>query len=163
MHEPPTEHNTCPCGSGLDYAQCCGLCHGGERPAQTAEQLMRSRYTAYVRADRDYLLNTWHPATRPGRLELSDQPIWQRLEVLDCVGGQGGDVEGVVEFAAHYLSRQGPGCLRERSRFRCEAGRWVYVDGQQQAEPLAKPRGKTGRNAPCPCGSGRKYKQCCGR
>ena len=120
---------------------------------------MRSRYVAYVRGERDYLLNTWHASSRPEHLDLSEQPDWQRLEIVACVAGQPGDLQGEVEFAAHYRGPLGPACLRERSRFVYEQGHWFYLDGRS-----AKTRSdKIGRNAPCPCGSGKKYKQCCGR
>lgn len=151
-----SEQPSCPCGSGRDYTQCCGVYHRGEQQAATAEALMRSRYAAYVRGDSAYLMRTWHVRTRPEQLALADQPVWQRLEILDCVAGQPDDVEGVVEFVAHYMSEQSPGSLRERSRFVYEQGAWFYLDGQ-----VGQPT-KIGRNAPCPCGSGKKYKHCCG-
>ena len=152
-----SEPLSCPCGSGRDYAHCCGVFHRGERLAATAEALMRSRYAAYARGDSTYLMQTWHASTRPEQLALSDQPVWQRLEILDCVAGQPGDAEAVVEFVAHYQSEQGPGSLRERSRFLCEQGAWFYLDGQMGQST------KISRNALCPCGSGKKYKRCCGR
>lgn len=158
-----SEQPSCPCGSGQNYAQCCGGYHRGERRAATAEALMRSRYAAYVRADSAYLLKTWHASTRPEQLVLSDQPAWQRLEILDCVAGQPGDTEGVVEFIAHYQSNQGPGSLRERSRFLYEQGAWFYLDGEVARSAQSNPAIRIGRNAPCPCGSGRKFKHCCGR
>ncbi len=158
-----SEQMDCPCGSRRDYAQCCGLCHRGKQQAATAEALMRSRYTAYVRGDSAYLMRTWHVSTRPESLELSDQPVWQRLEILDFVAGQPGDVEGVVEFVAHYQSEQGPGSLHERSRFLCEQGVWFYLGGQVNVSSQSNSPTKIGRNATCPCGSGRKYKHCCGR
>lgn len=158
-----SEQPSCPCGSGRDYAHCCGVFHRGERLATTAEALMRSRYAAYVHGNSAYLMQTWHASTRPEQLALSDQPVWQRLEILDCVAGQVGDIDGVVEFIAQYQSEQGPGSLRERSRFRCEQGAWFYLDGQVDTSTQASPEVKIGRNAPCPCGSGKKYKHCCGR
>lgn len=148
----------CPCGSGRTYGACCGPLIAGQRPAETPEALMRSRYSAFVRADADYLLASWHPRTRPGALVLDDQPQWRRLEVLGA--GQSADGrDGWVEFAAHFRGPAGAGCLRERSRFVREQGRWVYLDGT----PLAAPAPRVGRNEPCPSGSGRKYKHCCGR
>jgi SEC-C motif domain protein len=115
---------TCPCGSGLALEPCCGRWLAGE-DAPTAEALMRSRYTAYVVRDRDHLLRTWHPSTRPRRLVLDDGPAWLRLVVLDTARGGLLDVDGEVEFRAAYEG----GSLHERSRFVREGGRWLYVDG----------------------------------
>lgn len=117
---------------------------------------MRSRYSAYVLQRADYLLRTWHPSTRPENLDLvADSTVWLRLEILDRKQGSAEDEEGVVEFVAHCQGGQ----LRERSRFRKEAGDWYYLDGTI-LPPVQKK--KTGRNDPCPCGSGRKFKKCCG-
>ena len=109
---------------------------------------MRSRYSAYVLKDNDYLRKSWHPSTRPAELDVSgDGTPWQRLLIVSA------DKEH-VEFAAFYQGGQ----LHERSRFVCEGGQWFYLDG----ESLPPIEEKTGRNAPCPCGSGKKYKRCCG-
>ena len=147
----------CPCGSGRAYSECCEAALGGAQPAATAEALMRSRFTAFVRGDAEYLIASWHPATRPAQLHLEDQPCWERLEILRTDGGGTDDSEGQVGFAAYYRSAAGAGCLRELSRFRREQDRWYYLDGS----PLEGDR--PGRNATCPCGSGRKFKRCCGR
>ena len=153
-----TSVQLCPCGSGRGFLDCCGPALNGERPAATAEALMRSRFTAFARGDADYLLATWHPDTRPAQVDLSDQLVWERLDVLQIEAGGPDDRAGRVGFAAYYRDATGAqGCLRELSRFVRVEGRWRYLDGV----PLAAP--KPGRNAPCPCGSGRKYKQCCGR
>lgn len=85
---------------------------------------MRSRYSAYAVGNLDYVWRTWHPRTRPRTLTPSDV-VWTGLEILDCVAGQQGDDEGVVEFRAHYRE----GSLHERSRFAVRARRWFYVDG----------------------------------
>ena len=70
----------CPCGSSQLYAQCCGRFHSGAAAAPTAETLMRSRYSAYARRDADYILRTWHPTTRPRRLEFEPDLRGTRLE-----------------------------------------------------------------------------------
>jgi len=96
---------------------------------------MRSRYTAFTVGDDAYLLNTWHPSTRPAKLELDADLEWRRLDILDTARGGVGDDSGEVEFRAFWrvLPRQGRGrdggVLHERSRFRREGGRWFYVDG----------------------------------
>ncbi|MCE8015273.1 YchJ family protein [Halomonas sp. MCCC 1A17488] len=143
----------CPCGSGRPYAACCGPCHGGE-PATTPEALMRSRYSAFVLGLDDYLRDTWHASTRPTALDLDASTRWVRLEVLDH--GQDSD-GGRVHFRATFREGRRWGVLEEDSRFVREAGRWFYVDGKPAIERL-----KPGRNDPCPCGSGRKFKSCCG-
>lgn len=115
----------CPCGSGRTYDACCGPVVRNERAAATAEELMRSRYTAYVVGDADHLFRSWHPRTRP---DLSDVGglDWLGLTILEVVGGGADDSEGVVEFVARHRG----GELHERSRFARRAGRWVYVDGE---------------------------------
>lgn len=114
----------CPCGVALPYDGCCGPLHRGEVTAGTAEALMRSRYSAFVRGDAAYLLASWHPSTRPARLDLDPRARWQGLEVLEAIGGVF-DAEGVVEFRARHAR----GVQHERSRFRRENGRWYYLDG----------------------------------
>lgn len=145
--------HACPCGSGKPYGECCAPLHRGERSAATAEALMRSRYSAYVLKDGDYLRATWHPSTRPALLELEgDTTRWLGLRILATAQGGEGDESGSVEFAADYAGGQ----LHERSRFVRERGQWRYLDGE------LLPPVKVGRNEPCPCGSGRKFKRCCG-
>jgi SEC-C motif-containing protein len=115
----------CPCGTGLPYAECCGRLHDGTASAATAEQLMRSRYSAFVVGDPAYLLDTWHPRTRPRSLELDPDVRWTGLEIVATSGGSMLDTEGTVAFRA---SRVG-GVQAERSRFVREAGTWFYLDG----------------------------------
>lgn len=143
----------CPCGTGQTYGDCCQPCHQG-RPAPTPEALMRSRFSAFVIGDTDYLTVTWHPQTRPRDLDLAGSPDWVSLRILGH--GERGH-QGEVHFQAFY--REGPnwGCLEENSRFEKIEGRWYYLDGETR-QGLYKP----GRNEKCPCGSGRKAKACCG-
>ncbi len=117
---------------------------------------MRSRFTAYGRGDAAYLSLTWHPSTRPAVLHLEGGPRWLRLEIIDARSD--GD-RGTVEFMAWFLDRSNAGVLHETSRFVREQGRWWYVDGT--IHPATG--GRIGRNDPCPCGSGRKFKRCCDR
>lgn len=118
----------CPCGSGDAFAQCCRPLLKGERTAATAEQLMRSRYTAYVRHDQGYLLSTWHRSTRPAAIEGDTD--WRGLEVLATEAGGEGDAVGTVTFVAHYATGAiSTGTMRETSRFVHEDGMWLYVDG----------------------------------
>ncbi len=122
----------CPCGSGRAYADCCGPLLDGARPAATPEQLVRSRYTAFVRLDAGYLLATWDPSTRPVRLELDRRRAWRGLEVVTTTGTLFAD-EGTVSFRAHYRDGRTDGVQAEDSAFRRTAGRWSYVGPAQRA------------------------------
>lgn len=146
----------CPCGSGRPFGDCCGRFMAGAA-APTAEALMRSRYTAFVLGDEDYLLRTWHRSSRPDSLGLGDSPVWIGLEIRSSEAGGSADEEGTVEFVARYIAGGRQGTLRENSRFLREEGRWYYLDGD-----IREAGEKAGRNDPCPCGSGRKFKRCCG-
>ncbi|MFI9255404.1 YchJ family protein [Streptomyces sp. NPDC053069] len=116
---------TCPCGLSQPYDACCGRFHAGAAAAPTAELLMRSRYCAFVEGDAGYLLRTWHPRTRPGRLDLDPRMKWTGLEILDATDGSAFHTTGTVTFRASYRG----GSLHERSRFERVDGAWVYVDG----------------------------------
>ncbi len=120
--------DACPCGQGDPYDACCGRLHRGAAQAASAEQLMRSRYSAFAVGDDGYLLSTWHPHTRPAAVHLDDERTWVHLEVLSVTGGGFLDTEGEVEFAARYRWRGERGLHRERSRFVREDGQWRYVD-----------------------------------
>jgi len=116
----------CPCGSGTRYDACCGPLHRGVGQAETAEQLMRSRYSAYALNEVDYVLRTWHPRTQPGLDKLDHRPgdavTWTGLTIHDS----GPDW---VDFTARFQGPGGEGTMHERSRFEHRRGRWVYVDG----------------------------------
>ncbi len=90
---------------------------------------MRSRYSAFVVGDVDYLLATWHPTTRPRVLDLDDDVRWTGLDVLATTGGSLLAAEGTVEFRASYVIGHRPGAQHENSRFVREDGRWHYLDG----------------------------------
>jgi SEC-C motif-containing protein len=119
--------STCPCGLPLPYPQCCGRYHAGPATAPTAEALMRSRFTAFALGDADYLRRSWHPSTRPRRLDLDPELAWTRLEIIGSTGGSLLHTEGTVEFRAHHTGPDGPGVLHEHSRFRREPV-WLYLD-----------------------------------
>jgi SEC-C motif-containing protein len=118
----------CPCLSGLPYPECCGAFHDGT-PAPTAERVMRSRYSAYSLGLPQYLLDTWHPSTRPAQLLLDAGIRWYRLDILGRSRGGMLDAEGTVEFEAFYRAGTERGSQHENSRFVKESGRWYYVDG----------------------------------
>ncbi|MBT5111189.1 MAG: hypothetical protein HOM25_21085 [Rhodospirillaceae bacterium] len=156
----------CACGSGSGFDECCGPIIGGA-PAPTAEALMRSRFTAFVNGDLDHIENTHAAAVRDdfnrSAAESTANTVeWVGLEIRDTVDGGVDDATGVVEFTASFKKDGEVLIHHERSDFRREDGRWVYVDGAMN--PKGKPVRveKVGRNEPCPCGSGKKYKKCCG-
>ncbi|RUO22265.1 Zn-binding protein [Aliidiomarina iranensis] len=116
----------CPCGSEKSYGTCCGAFHSGAIP-RTPEALMRSRYSAFVLGDTDYLLATWHESTRP-KLDLSDNPNWVQLQVVST--WQRG-ARGFVHFKAFYKQGDELNMLEEKSKFIWERGRWFYVQAEQ--------------------------------
>lgn len=156
--------DTCLCGSGLPYEQCCQIYHTGSSIPESAEILMRTRFTAYARRDAEYLLATWDSTRRPNAIDFSkDRSDWTRLEILTVKKGGKTDAKGLVEFKAYYELDGEAQVMHELSRFKKTGGRWYYLDGLIKS--IGKPTTSTdqGKNAPCPCGSGKKYKRCCGR
>lgn len=120
----------CPCGSGVEYMRCCGrYLDGGEIP-KTAEQLMRSRYCGFVLCAEAYLLSTWHPDTRPGRVSLDRSQRWLGLSIRATEAGESGDDTGTVEFIARFKVDGKGHRLHEISRFEKIEDRWYYLDGQ---------------------------------
>ncbi|HYD32833.1 MAG TPA: YchJ family protein [Azospirillaceae bacterium] len=158
----------CPCGSGRALDACCGPYLDGAVQAPTAEALMRSRYSAFSVGKIDYLKETLLPETqddfnRDEVAEWAASSQWKGLEVRSVEGGGEGDDEGKVEFIARFKMAGKDYTHHEVGRFGKRDGRWYYVDGEIGARPQA-PRTvtKIGRNDPCTCGSGKKYKKCCG-
>lgn len=160
----------CPCGSGHELAACCGPYLAGERAAPTPEALMRSRYSAFVTVNIDYLHDTLAPEARSD-FERTETEIWAKdskwlgLTINAAEGGGEGEDTGTVDFTARYRNKGQPYAHRELSNFRREGGRWFYVDGQIGGpRPVTQQRTtpKLGRNDPCSCGSGKKFKKCCG-
>lgn len=116
----------CPCGSGASFESCCGPLVDDGVPARNAEQLMRSRYTAFALGRADHLWRTWHPRTRPPQVDPGDVE-WTGLEIVDVVAGGESDERGVVEFVARFSGPRGAEAMRERSGFERRGGRWVYL------------------------------------
>ncbi|UGY94107.1 YchJ family protein [Streptomyces gobiensis] len=124
----------CPCGSSSSYGACCGPLHSGQSAAADAKTLMRSRFSAFAVQDEAYLLRTWHPGTRPARIDFDRGTRWTGLDILDTDAGSPFHPTGTVTFRAHYTHRGRAGTLRERSRFVRYEGAWVYMDGEISAE-----------------------------
>ncbi|MBI5380664.1 MAG: YchJ family protein [Opitutae bacterium] len=159
--------NDCPCGSGLAYEACCGPIVAGA-PAPTAEALMRSRYTAYVRHDCDHLERSLTAEqrkdfSREDSRRWAESSEWLGLKILRTEQGGATDTEGLVEFAARFRLEGKEHEHVETAKFTREDGRWAYA-GQVPAvgHTVRREAPKIGRNDPCPCGSGKKYKKCCG-
>ena len=143
----------CPCGSDATFELCCGRYLNGEA-APTAEALMRSRYSAYVLNNHGYLEKTWHMESCPEQLGGTALQ-WIGLEIVGSERGLEDDQDGVVEFIASFREGSRGKKLHEASRFVRVDGVWVYLDGKCSVSDV-------GRNDPCPCGSGKKFKKCCG-
>ena len=158
----------CPCGSDRAYEECCLPLIRGERFAGTAEELMRSRYTAHAKKEIDYVLETTAAAQREkiDRKQVANwaaRSEWLGLQIVDSEAGGTEDEEGTVEFAAYYRDKGKRIEHREIAEFKKEEGRWYFVDGRAPTpEQVVRQGPKIGRNDPCPCGSGKKYKKCCG-
>ncbi len=119
----------CPCGSERNYSDCCQPLHNGEQQPESVEALMRARYSAFVLADDDYLMDSWHPLTSPDDLDLSDNPDWVQLQVISS---EQDSEQGRVHFRAFYRDGRKLECLEEHSEFRKVNGRWLYLRGDIQ-------------------------------
>jgi SEC-C motif-containing protein len=149
----------CPCGSTREIKKCCLPLIQGDEIALTVEQLMRSRYTAYALREPEYIVNTWHVDTRPNDLVLEKSTIWSGLKILKASNRTANTAW--VEFIAYFENNRVPGQMHERSRFLYLTDRWFYIDGEQIESDTQHKLKLPGRNDPCHCGSGRKYKKCC--
>jgi SEC-C motif-containing protein len=161
-NEKPQLGQPCPCGSGKLFDACCAPLLAGERKAATAEELMRSRFTAHVAHDYRYLHFTHHPtASLPYVEETDDSPVvWTKLVVHSHELGKQPDL-AYVDFSAYFTEQDQQGALHEKSEFRRLDGAWLFTRPVRQGPAPVKAAVKVGRNDPCPCGSGKKYKQCC--
>jgi len=152
----------CYCGSKETYERCCEPLINGENTATTAEQLMRARYSAYATAAVDFLEESLHPDSRSdfdadATRQWAESSEWTGLSILDKTAGAANDKVGIVSFCASYTDKdEKPQRHNERAQFKKVDGIWYFCDGQ-----LIQPN-KVGRNDPCTCGSGKKYKKCCG-
>lgn len=152
-----TSNEPCPCGSDKEFGECCEVIISDHSKAETAEQLMRSRYVGFAIHHTDHVLRTWDEKKRPKGLNFEDNPVsWIGLEVHSTSAGAINDDGGEVEFTATYIENGMICKLREKSTFRKKEGLWYYVYGDTTLT-----KDKPARNAPCLCGSGKKFKKCC--
>lgn len=173
----------CNCGSKLDFSTCCEPFLTGQKLPTSAEQLMRSRYTAYTIENLDYIQSTLAPESKRdfdfnGTKKWAAQSKWLGLEILSTKKGAESDQKGEVEFMAKYSQNGEVFEHHEVSHFRKnEKGQWLFVEGDAHThregethhhhhhvkqQTVVRESPKVGRNDPCPCGSGKKYKKCCG-
>ncbi len=125
----------CYCNSNLDFTACCEPLLKARRKATTAEQLMRSRYSAYVMADINYLLMTHHKQSRPTKdrksiLSWTKSVQWISLEIVKSEKGNANDNVGYVEFKAFFMENGKLECIHENSRFVKDKGLWFYITGE---------------------------------
>jgi SEC-C motif domain protein len=121
----------CPCGSGKIINSCCGQFISEKNKPETAEQLMRSRYTAYVMKEKDYILKTWHSSSRPKKFKLDINIEWIGLQIIDVTEGALENSKGSVFFEASYRFQNSLYTIRENSRFVKEDNSWLYLHGEQ--------------------------------
>lgn len=172
----------CPCGIPQPFKECCEPFIQGKSLPETAEKLMRSRYSAFVVADVEYIKKTLAPESRKdfdyeATRKWAQEAKWKKLSILSTQAGGEGDSKGIVEFSAFYEFDGEDIQLHEVAKFRKEKdGQWLFVDGDAHTHPASedvehahkrpetfvRSQAKIGRNDPCSCGSGKKFKKCCG-
>lgn len=167
MKAEMSESKDCACGSGETFQHCCAPYIVGTKQPETAERLLRSRYTAFSKHQVDYILSTHHPekakeVTREAIDQWSRQSKWLGLTVIKGERGGEADEDGEIEFIARYQQDGKVHDHHEVSLFKKHEGKWYFFDvTKYRQEPIRRVEPKTGRNDPCPCGSGKKYKKCC--
>ncbi|MDY0109598.1 MAG: YchJ family protein [Candidatus Krumholzibacteria bacterium] len=158
----------CPCGSGAAYADCCQPIIAGAATAATCEALMRARYCAYTLVETDFLLASLHPEHRSEHdaeavRTWAAESQWHGLEIIAATGGEPTDDVGQVEFACEYTRDDERYRHHEQAQFSRHEGNWYFVTGEiVKPRPYVREAPKQGRNDLCACGSGKKYKKCCG-
>ena len=159
--------DNCPCGTGRPYDECCGPYITGKAKPATAEALMRSRYSAYAVKAIDYIVETClrddeHGIDIDSTKRWSEKSTWLGLKILSSDKGGPSDEEGIVEFRATYVLDGLRENHHEKAAFVKREGAWLYAEGEVIPETVVREGPKVGRNDPCPCGSGKKFKKCHG-
>ncbi|ULQ58737.1 YchJ family protein [Brucepastera parasyntrophica] len=161
------EKDFCSCGSGKKYQDCCEPIISGKTLAPTAETLMRARYTAYAVHNIDFITDSCLREKGQNDIDLeetrrwSEDSQWLGLKIHRTEKGSASDQEGVVEFSASYIRNGLKDEHRETASFKKVNGKWYFSEGRLANTTIVRASPKVGRNDPCPCGSGKKYKQCC--
>lgn len=159
----------CPCGSGEKFNTCCEPIISGKSAAPTAERLMRARYSAYAVHNIDFIISSCVREKDENSIDAeetrrwSEESEWLGLTILRTEKGGENDTSGIVEFTAAYKRKGLKDVHKERAEFVKEKGRWLYKSGNVTPVTIMREGKKVGRNEGCPCGSGKKYKHCCGR
>lgn len=159
----------CPCGLDAPFESCCEPFINGTRSAKTAEEQMRARYSAYVKGEIDFIVQTisknkQESQDRNSIKKWSEGSQWKKLEVLNVEKGGPEDKEGYVEFIAHYITDGERNSHHEIAHFKKDEGQWYFDDAQYPTvKQFVRETPKVGRNDPCSCGSGKKFKKCCGK
>ena len=146
----------CPCGSKKSYQQCCAVFHNRASNPNSAEELMRSRYSAFALNKLEYIKNTMTGKAAQGFIaepeeQSQNSTQWLGLDVIKSYSYKKNPNHAFVEFRALYTFEGTTSVLHELSEFTKIDGRWFYTSGETK---------KTSRNDPCPCHSGRKLKRC---
>lgn len=157
----------CCCGSSENFKSCCGRFLEQKKFPETALELMKSRYSAFVKGDVDYIFDSHHPDSRKevNKNELtawSKHSKWHGLSIISHSKGEASDSVGEVEFLCIYEIEGRKMEHHERASFKKLDGRWYFYDGEILRGQVKRASPKIGRNDPCSCGSQKKYKKCCG-
>ncbi len=165
---------SCPCrvleSAPKSYDECCAPLHTGKREASTPEELMRARYSAYVQDIIPYIAKTQtleegETFNEDEARQWAQSANWQGLKIVSTKNGRPEDSKGIVEFEARYQDKASGKELvhHETSLFHKVGGKWMFKEGNiAGAQPVKRLEPKIGRNDPCSCGSGKKFKKCCG-
>jgi len=161
--EKPSPASPCPCGSGKPFSDCCAPIIAGQQRPETAEKLMRARFTAHITGDWSFLHRTYQGTAGSPYAPGEAEPVigWTKLVIYAHEPG-GQPETAFVDFSAHYLDHERELALYENAEFKRIQGEWIYTRSVREGPaPIKASHPKPGRNDPCPCGSGKKYKHCC--
>ena len=158
----------CSCDTKKPYSECCEPVIRGKKTPDRAADVMRARYTAFVKHEIDFIMGSLSPARvkdmdRKSIEEWSRDTQWEGLEILATEKGGPEDTAGSVEFKANFREKEELQAHHELATFVKLNGTWLFDDGRTPpGKPIRLEGPKTGRNDPCPCGSGKKFKKCHG-
>lgn len=162
-----TMESPCPCGSEQPMGMCCGQYFDGSVPPPTPEALIKARYAAHASQHYQFLIDSIHPDHREGEdieeiRQWAEHVQWKGLQILTSIGGGSADTTASIGFVVFFSVNGYPRQMKETAHFKKENGRWFYTDGDVEGQmTVQRTSPKIGRNEPCPCGSGKKYKKCC--